>query len=70
MLLNGRDAAKLSQAVDTLKDQGIAAHGYPFDVTDAVGIDQAVGAMEREVGPVDILVNNRGHSAARSFGDL
>ena len=60
VVLNGRDEAKLSQAVDTLKDQDLTAYGYPFDVTDSDGIDQAVTDIEQYVGSIDILVNNAG----------
>ena len=60
VVLNGRDETKLSQAVDTLKDQDLTAHGYPFDVTDTDGIDQAVTAIEQKVGSIDILLNNAG----------
>ena len=60
IVLNGRDEARLSQAVDMLKEQDLTAYGYPFDVTETDGIDKTVTAIEQEVGPIDILVNNAG----------
>lgn len=60
VILNGRDAAVLSAAVDSLRDAGFDAHGRSFDVTDAAGIESSVAAIEGEVGPIDILVNNAG----------
>lgn len=38
-----------------------AAWGRVLDVTDFVGIDGAVSAIEAEVGPIDVLVNNAGY---------
>lgn len=35
-------------------------HGLAFDVTDEAGVDGAFAAIERERGPVDILVLNAG----------
>ncbi len=35
-------------------------HGVQCDVTDAVGVDPAVGTIEAEHGPVEILVANAG----------
>jgi gluconate 5-dehydrogenase len=60
VVLNGRDAERLASAVASLREQGIAAHGVSFDVTDAEAAKGAVGRIEDELGPVDILVNNAG----------
>jgi gluconate 5-dehydrogenase len=58
IILNGRDAEKLHRAVSTLSSEGLKVFGYAFDVSDSNQIDQKITAMEREVGPIDILVNN------------
>ncbi|HUU91984.1 MAG TPA: SDR family NAD(P)-dependent oxidoreductase [Phycisphaerae bacterium] len=60
VVLNGRNKKRLSDAVDTLADAGLNAHGCAFDVTEADAIDRAVGPIEDDVGPIDILVNNAG----------
>lgn len=39
---------------------GIEAHGYVFDVTDEAAVTESVAQIEREVGPIDILINNAG----------
>lgn len=39
---------------------GGAARGYGCDVRDAAGVGQAVAAVERDLGPVSICVNNAG----------
>jgi gluconate 5-dehydrogenase len=60
VVVNGRDAAKVEAARAELSAVGLKAHAMPFDVTDPAGAEAAVGRIEREVGPVAILVNNAG----------
>lgn len=54
--LNARDAAALATAAAPLRATGHAIGVSPFDVTD----ETAVSAALRDLGPVDILVNNTG----------
>ncbi|MBN2656824.1 MAG: gluconate 5-dehydrogenase [Spirochaetales bacterium] len=42
------------------KDAGINANGYVGDVTNENQMDELVGKIEADMGPVDILVNNAG----------
>jgi gluconate 5-dehydrogenase len=58
VVLNGRDAGRLAAAVARLRDEDLAAGTVAFDVTDAAAVDAGIAAVEREHGPVDVLVNN------------
>ena len=60
IVVNGRNAERLEATVDAFRAAGLTAHPYRFDVTQETGVNDAVGAIEREVGPIDILVNNAG----------
>jgi gluconate 5-dehydrogenase len=40
--------------------EGIKAYGYVCDVTDENAVNDLVGKIEREVGKINILVNNAG----------
>lgn len=60
VILNARTAARLDEAVTTLRAAGIDATGVVFDVTDHVQVTQAVARIEADIGPIDILVNNAG----------
>ena len=60
VVLNGRDAARLEKAAATLSAEGLHAHTAVFDVRDADAVREQVAAIERDVGPIHILVNNAG----------
>mgnify|MGYP001455943938 CR=1 FL=1 len=60
VVLNGRDTAKLAATVSALGKEGLQAGSSAFDVTDAKAAAEAIGAIERDVGPIAILVNNAG----------
>jgi len=59
IIINGRDAGKVDRATADLKAKGYEAHGAAFDVTSKdVAVD--IERIEREIGPVGILINNAG----------
>lgn len=41
-----------------LIDRGLTASGYVLDVADRAGVGHIVEQIEKELGPVDILVNS------------
>lgn len=60
VVLNGRTAAKMERAVAALRGEGFAVEGSVFDVVDAAGVEADIARIEREIGPIDIVVNNAG----------
>lgn len=60
VVLNGRNEARLAEAVSRLRDAGANVHGRCFDVTAPEAVEAAVAQIEREIGAIDILVNNAG----------
>jgi len=60
VVLNDLAADRLEQAVAALADEGLAAHGSCFDVSDAAAVRREVPALLQRIGPIDILVNNAG----------
>ena len=60
VILNGRDAARLAKAGEALREQGLDVLERVFDVTEGSQVESATEAIEREVGPIEILVNNAG----------
>jgi NAD(P)-dependent dehydrogenase (short-subunit alcohol dehydrogenase family) len=74
---NGALTVLAARRVERLKDlraeieaAGGAAHVVALDVTDPDSIREAVDRTEREVGPVDILVNNSGVSTTQRLVDV
>ncbi len=62
IVLNGLDAERLEATrVEFAERYGAdRIHARAFDVTDATAVAEAVAGIEREVGPLRILVNNAG----------
>ena len=60
VVLNGRDALKLAQAVAVLRAEGLSVHTSNFDVTQALTVQAAIDDIESSIGPIEILVNNAG----------
>jgi NAD(P)-dependent dehydrogenase (short-subunit alcohol dehydrogenase family) len=58
--LLGRSRGPLDEALSACADAGTRAVAVPADVTDAEQVGSAVDTVERDLGPVDLLVNNAG----------
>ncbi|HEY1524432.1 MAG TPA: glucose 1-dehydrogenase [Solirubrobacteraceae bacterium] len=57
--INHEGAAEVASAI-----RGMAVE---LDITDSAGVDHALGQVERELGPVEILVNNAGWDEFHPF---
>lgn len=60
IVLNDLREDRLAAAVAACKADGIDAHGSVFDVTKPESVEAAVAAIEKDFGPIEILVNNAG----------
>jgi NAD(P)-dependent dehydrogenase (short-subunit alcohol dehydrogenase family) len=74
---NGALTILAARRVERLKDlraeieaEGGAAHVVEVDVTQQASIQAAVDRAEREVGPIDILINNSGVSTTQRLVDV
>ncbi len=56
--LLARDKERLERAAAELRGFGVRALPIPTDVADAGAVDRAAEQVERELGPIDIWVNN------------
>ena len=70
VVINGRDATRLSAAQATLQAEGLAVQARVFDVGDAAAATAAVDEIEATLGPIDILVNNAGIARRGRFTEL
>src|SRR6516164_1407137 len=60
VLVGARDGERGARAVATLRGEAIDARFIALDVTDAASIAEASRAIERDLGGLDVLVNNAG----------
>ncbi len=74
---NGALTVLAARRLERLKDlraeieaAGGAAHIVALDVTDQESIEAAIDQTERDVGPIDILVNNSGVSTAQRLTEV
>jgi NAD(P)-dependent dehydrogenase (short-subunit alcohol dehydrogenase family) len=61
----GRNPDKLDAAVADLQGRDETARAYSVDVTNWVQLQETVGRVEQEFGPVNILVNSQGTTDIR-----
>ena len=59
--------AKAQEWLDTMKQQGHAFHAYACDVADYDSCAACVARVVREIGPVEVLVNNAGITRDMTF---
>ena len=50
----------VDKGIAAYKEKGITAHGYVCDVTNEEAVNAMVAQIEKEVGVIDVLVNNAG----------
>lgn len=60
VVLNNTQPAAMAELLERLRGEGLPAHGYSFDVSDQAAVQHHVELIEREVGPIDVLINNAG----------
>ena len=63
-------AAEAQNVVEAIKGAGGRAMAVAADVSKAAEVAAMMSALERELGPVDVLINNAGIGLVRSVDDL
>jgi NAD(P)-dependent dehydrogenase (short-subunit alcohol dehydrogenase family) len=56
----GRDEETLRRAEQELNSKGAIVNAYVCDITNAQSVTEMIARVERELGPVHVLVNNAG----------
>lgn len=67
VILNGRDRAKCERVAQHFVARGEKVAVQAFDVTDSVSAAEHIDTIERDIGPIDILVNNTGVTHRQAF---
>jgi len=63
-----RSADQINETAEMIRKAGGRAEAFTADVTKSEAIESAVQAIEKSLGPVDVLVNNAG--TVKPFGPL
>lgn len=58
--VTARTEDQLNDTVKLIRSSGGVGLAFPADVTDKFGMSQVIAKIERDIGPVDVLVNNAG----------
>ena len=66
--ITGRSSDELSQTAEQLSSPGSRVLPIPADVTDPAAAPHVTATVERQLGPITLLVNNAGQF--RAFGDV
>lgn len=70
VVLNDVDEAVLRERQEELQRDGHSCSAYAFDVTDEAQVSEAIRAIEREAGHIDILINNAGMTRRGALDEL
>lgn len=70
IILNGRSVPKLEAAADLLERDGIAHGTAAFDVSLPDSAEEGIARIEREIGPIDVLINNAGTNRRGRMVDI
>ena len=68
--INSRDAAKLQSVVDEFAAEGLRVSSHAADVRDWNAVHELAAAIERDVGAIDVLVNNAGGNFSCALEDM
>lgn len=60
LIVNNYSADMLDDAKKEYESEGLKVHTYVFDVTNDKEVEKYIDIIEKEVGPIDILINNAG----------
>lgn len=67
VMLVARGAEQLSVTQAEIRDEGGQAWSFPCDITDLDACDRLVERIQKQHGPIEVLVNNAGRSIRRSI---
>ena len=67
VVIGDLSSADAEGVASELESSGARALGVPLDVTQTSSVEAALARVERELGPVDVLVNNAGWDELRPF---
>lgn len=68
--INSRDGVKLQAVVDEFAAHGLRVTAHAADVRNWDAVHELAAGVERDIGPIDVLVNNAGGNFACALEDM
>src|SRR5918999_321911 len=65
--VTGRSHPHLLEVADEITDAGAPVRALVCDVTNRTSVQRAVSKVERELGDIDVLINNAGAADSAPF---
>jgi len=69
VVIAARRQKLLDDVVDRITDAGGEARAHACDLSDLDAVDELVATVERELGGIDVLINNAGRSIRRPLAE-
>jgi NAD(P)-dependent dehydrogenase (short-subunit alcohol dehydrogenase family) len=69
VIVTARRRDLLDSVVDRIVDAGGEAKAHACDLSDLDAVDELVATLERELGGIDVLINNAGRSIRRPLAE-
>jgi len=69
VVIAARRQEMLDDVVDRITDAGGEARAHACDLSDLDAVDELVATVERELGGIDVLINNAGRSIRRPLAE-
>ncbi|HJQ43428.1 MAG TPA: SDR family NAD(P)-dependent oxidoreductase, partial [Jatrophihabitantaceae bacterium] len=70
VVLIARGERGLAGAAQEVRDAGGVPYPYPLDVADAAAVSECADRIERDVGPIDVWVNDAFSSVFAPFWEI
>ena len=70
VVVAARDATGLTTLVEEIEGLGTKAQAVSLDVCDAASVEDGMERLKRQVGPLDVVVNNAGVTLTKSLLEL
>ncbi|WP_392558421.1 gluconate 5-dehydrogenase [Orbus mooreae] len=70
IVINDITQERADAAAELLRKDGIDAVGIGFDVTNSTSVKNAIDYIEKEIGPIEILINNAGIQRRHPFTEF
>lgn len=70
IVINDITQERADAAAELLRNEGIDAVGIGFDVTNSTSVKNAIEHIEKEIGPIEILINNAGIQRRHPFTEF